>query len=152
MQFIDRLAAEWGLMDVRPNTGETRLAIAAFEDRFRLSLPAEVRAFYERFNGLLDMDSDLNRFWSIGELAAVPAALDSDFRGIAAHLPHADEYFAFADHSISVFIYAVRLAKDSSTSGPVVCIAGGDSFDKMADTFADFWDRYLATPGRILLP
>ena len=157
ISLIDRLVTAWHLADVRPKNAATGDAIATFEERFSRTLPRDLRTIYERFNGLHDTDADLNRFWPIDEIDTVPSVIDpyagtSDFSGIAQRLPLANEYFAFADHSIWVYVYAVRLTDDEPTSGPVVWIADGDTFDIVSDTFSGFWDRYLATSERILVP
>ncbi|MEZ6130372.1 MAG: SMI1/KNR4 family protein [Planctomycetaceae bacterium] len=157
MSIFDRLAAEWKLADVRPDDRETEQAFAMFENRFARELPSDMREFYQRFNGLLDMDADLNRVWPLDELDTVPAIVDTYagtpyYSGIAKRLPDAHEYFAFADHSIWVCVYAVRLTDNVSSSGPVVGISDGKTFHILSNTFLEFWDRYLATPERTLFP
>jgi hypothetical protein len=157
MSVVDRLAKYWNLESVTPDARETGDAIAAFENRFALTLPRDVRAFYERFNGLLDMDDDLNRFWLIDELDTVPAIVNSytgvpDYSGIANRLPDAERYFAFADHSIWVCVYALRLSDHRDSDTTVVWIADGNTFEILAETFSGFWELYLASPDRILVP
>ncbi|TWU48971.1 hypothetical protein Poly51_48750 [Rubripirellula tenax] len=157
MSFVDRLAKQWNLTDVSPDALVTADAIASFENRFALTLPNDVRAFYERFNGLLDMDNDLNRFWPIGELDTVPAIVEPysgtpDYGGISSRLPHAERYFAFADHSIWVHVYAIRLAEHPDSNTSIVWIADGNTFDILADTFAGFWEMYLTSLDRVLVP
>ncbi len=157
MTFVDRLVEHWKVANVRPDARVTRDAISKFENQFGISLPPDVRAFYERFNGLLDLDSDLNRFWPISELDSVAAMVEPysgipEFSGIVSRLSEANSYFAFADHSIWVMVYAVRLCRSDALSSTVICIADGRTFDKLSDTFAGFWELYLASPDRILVP
>ena len=157
MSFVDRLVAHWKMERVSPDVQATAKAIDEFQSRFNLTLPADVRAFYERFNGLLDMDADLNKFWPIEELDTVPNKVEPyasipDFSGISARLPDAANYFAFADHSIWVFVYAFRLTGDLAESGPVVWIADGNTHDTIAESFAGFWQAYLDNPDRIMVP
>lgn len=157
MSVIDRLAKLWNLDDVAPDSRETGDAIAAFENRFAVTLPPDVREFYERFNGLVDMDADLNRFWPIDELGTVPDIVEPyfgipDYSGIANRLPDAKHYFAFADHSIWVCVYAVHLSDNPDTDTTIVWIADGNTFDILAETFSEFWELYLTSPDRILFP
>ncbi|QDT10528.1 SMI1/KNR4 family protein [Planctomycetes bacterium K23_9] len=154
MSFVDRLAKHWNLADVTPDARGTGDAIAAFENRFALTLPPDVRAFYERFNGLLDMDDDLNRFWPIDELNTVPAIVEPyhDYSGIGNRLPDAERYFAIADHSIWVHVYALHLADHPDSDTSIVWIADGNTFDILTETFAGFWELYLTSPNRILVP
>lgn len=157
MSFVDRLAKHWNLTDVTPDARATGDAIATFENRFALKLPPDVRAFYERFNGLLAMDTDLNRFWPIDELDTVAAILAPhsgmpDYSGIGSRLPNAGRYFVFADHSIWVHVYALHLADQSASDTSVVWIADGSTFAVLADTFAEFWELYLSSHHRILVP
>jgi len=157
MSLVDRLAKHWNLTDVTPDARATGNAIAAFENQFALTLPPDVRAFYERFSGLLDMDDDLNRFWPIDELNTVPAIVEPysglpNYSGIANRLPEAERYFAFADHSIWVHIYALHLADPPDSDTSIVWIADGNTFDIISDTFVGFWELYLTSPERILVP
>jgi len=157
MSVFHRLATHWNLEVVTPDAQATGDAIAAFENRFALTLPPDVRAFYERFNGLLDMDGDLNRFWPIAELDTVPAIVEPysgipDYSGIVKRLPDPDRYFAFADHSIWVCVYAMHLSDHPDSDTTIVWIADGNTFDILADTFAGFWELYLTSPDRILAP
>jgi len=152
MSFIDRLARHWGLESVTPDPRSTRDAIAAFERRFGVNLHPDVRAFYERFNGLHEMDSDLNRFWPIDEIDTVPAIVETyggipNFSGIANRLPNASQYFAFADHSIWVYVYALRLTDDPNSGSSVAWIADANTFDILTDTFSGFWELYLSDPA-----
>lgn len=157
MCFVERLTKHWNLEGVFPDARVTTDAIATFENRFTLTLPPDVRAFYQRFNGLLEMDGDLNRFWPIDELDTVPAIVEPysgtlDFSGSANSLTNPDRYFAFADHSIWVCVYAMHLSGNSDSDTTIVWIADGTTFDILADTFAGFWELYLTAPDRIVAP
>lgn len=159
MSFIDRLVRHWNLADDTPDVDRAANAIDLFEAPFRVALPADVRSFYLRFNAHLvlemdEMDSDLNSFWPIEEVDRVPSKIEGfagipDYSGISASLPDANSYFAFADHSIWVMVYAMRLTSDRSSPARVIYIADGNTYATIADSFAAFWESYLENPSHI---
>jgi len=147
MYFVEELAHLWKLENHEPDRLSTSAAIETFESRCGVTLPREVRAFYERFNDVLDgtMDEDLNAFWPLSEIDAVSQYFSSS-------IPGADELFVFADRSIWVHVYAVRLSAKDPESTQVVWIADEDNVAVIADCFSEFWEAYLASPHRILFP
>ena len=131
--------------------------IVAFEQRHSVSLPDDVRRFYSRFNGTLEMDTAFNAFWPLDEVDTVPKKLSDyagipDYSKIADNLPNADDYFVFADHSIWVNVYAIRLKGEHSATAPVLWIADGSTFDIIAESFLEFWLRYLTDPDSVIAP
>ena len=142
---------------VRPGLPEER--ISAFEHRYGVRLPEDLRRFYSLMDGMGDGDSDEAwiSFWPLSEVGSVPEKL-SDFRGIPDYggievsLPDASSYFVFADHSIWVHVYAVRLSSDPAGPGPVVWIAGGDCWKQMSASFAEFLGKYEESPCSVLFP
>jgi hypothetical protein len=133
--------------------------ISAFEHRYGVLLPEELRQFYGLMDGMGDgeTDEELISFWPLSEVGSVPEKL-SDFRGIPdyggieASLPDASSYFVFADHSIWVHVYAVRLGPDPAGSGPVVWIGGKDCWEQITASFAEFLRRYEESPRCVLFP
>ena len=75
-----------------------------------------------------------------------------DYGGIVSALPEADSYFVFADHSIWVHVYAIRLSADPDSRTPVVWIADGRTWAPLAASFGEFLERYAADPWSVLAP
>src|SRR5437016_6187410 len=87
-----------------PGVGLRDAAIAAFERRYRVRLPAALRSFYQLMDGMSPgcWDDELNSFWPLSEVGPVPEKV-AGFRGtpdygdIEQALPEAASWFAFAD-------------------------------------------------------
>ncbi|MFO0808902.1 MAG: SMI1/KNR4 family protein [Gemmataceae bacterium] len=149
----------WQAAGIAPRPGAAAADIDAFERRHGVRLPAEVREFYAHVDGMPPgaWDEDLLSFWPLAEVGPVPALLSGcrgipDYGGIERSLPDAGSYFVFADHSIWVHVYAVRLSADPSAPCPVVWIAGGSTWAEMAMSFGEFLRRYADDPRQVLFP
>ncbi|MDA1055868.1 MAG: SMI1/KNR4 family protein [Planctomycetota bacterium] len=155
MDFIERLTLAWTEEGVERREGASRATVAEFENRHGITLPDDVRRFYMEFNGTIGTDEELNAFWSLDEIDSVPKKL-SDFRGvpdyggIEMNLADAENYFVFADHSIWVHVFAMQLRGQPPVNAPVLWIANGRTFDRIAESFAQFWELYLADPNRLI--
>src|SRR5207244_2498252 len=114
----------------------------------------------ERFYRLMDgmeygsMDGGFNCVWPLSEIGPVSHKL-SNFRGIPDYgeiestLPDAPSYFAFADHSIWLNVFAMRLSNDVNCLAPVIGICGANWFP-VADSFDKFIEMYADDPMSIL--
>lgn len=154
MDTMLRLKELWrsSHLDVCPPASQE--AIATFEATHQIVLPDDVRGFYEHFNGTEEMESSLNRYWPLEEIERLPKKLAEsgydEFSGIEEWLPHADDYFAFADHSIWVRVYAIRLVGASAGNRPVLWIDDRKTFGIIANSFEEYWRRYLNKPDAMI--
>lgn len=158
MHYIQHLAHHWQSLGVSPNPAASEPQLDEFARRYCVYLPDDFRAFYTFCDGIEGMDDGLNAFWPLVEIDTVPAKL-SDFGGvpnyttISRNLPNAKNYFVFADHSIWLCVYAIMLTDDPNAPTPVIWIGDGRSFDTIAESFTDFWLRYIALPDdKVLWP
>jgi hypothetical protein len=149
----------WQAAGIAPRPGATASDIDAFERRHGVCLPVEVREFYAHLDGVPPgaWDEALLRFWPLAEVGPVPVLLSGcrgipDYGGIERSLPEAASYSVFADPSIWVHVYAVRLSADPSAPRPVVWIAGGDTWEVLAPSFGEFLRRYAEGPQQVLFP
>jgi hypothetical protein len=150
---------QWRAAGIDPRPGAAAADLDAFERRHGVRLPSDVRAFYAEADGMPPgaWDKELLSFWPLAEVGPVPVLLAGcrgipDYGGIEASLPDAASYFVFADHSIWVHVYAVRLSPDPMAACPVVWIAGGDRWEVQAGSFGEFLRRYAEEPQRVLFP
>jgi len=156
MHYIERLSDHWKTLGVSPTPPAGQIQIDAFARLHGISVPDDFRRFYTFCDGIEDTDDGLNAYWPLKEIDTVTAKL-SDFTGapnysaISRNLPDADNYFVFADHSILVCVYAIMLTDDPHASTPVIWIGDGRSFDTIADSFTDFWTKYIALPDDKML-
>jgi hypothetical protein len=155
----EAIRQRWQAAGVRARPGVAGADIDAFELRHDVRLPAEIRGLYAQADGmdLGDWDEELLRFWPLAEVGPVPALLAGargipDYGGMESSLPGAASYFVFADHSIWVHVYAVRLSADLSAACPVVWIAGGEAWEVLAPSFREFLRLYVEDPQQVLFP
>ena len=148
MDVWSRLAEYWRDIGLNVPPGVDATAIRAFESKYRVTLPADLRGYFSTVNGSgEDMDEDLYRFWSLAELKPVHEELEDHHPGRYAY----PDCFVFADHCIWCWGYAVRITEDKEASGPVFRVTGWDAQgEQMATSFVAFMESYLSDPGSII--
>lgn len=152
-QAIER---RWQLAGIDARPGAAAADLDAFERCHGVRLPAAMREFYAHLGGMLvgAWDEALLTFWPLTEVGPVPALLSGyrgipDYGGIEAALPDAGSYFAFADHSIWLSVYAVRLSADPDSPCPVVWISG-DLWRAKSPSSGEFLRLYAEDPWRVV--
>ena len=107
-----------------------------------MRLPEDLAEYFRTVDGMDDGEYDEHqfRFWPIAELQ--PAAEYLPEQNEAAY----DGYYVFADYSIWVHFYAVRL---SSKCNEVVLVGEGAPI-QVAASFKDFLQRSLREPDSLL--
>ena len=148
MDVYRRLANYWRGCGLNVPPGVDLNAIRAFESKYGLTLPADLRAYFSMADGSgEEMDEDLYRFWSLAEFKPVHEEL-SDVNSDRFSYPGC---FVFADHCISCWDYAVKITQGFTDSGPVFRVTGGPvPGEPMAATFVEFVESYLAGPSNII--
>lgn len=131
--------------------GATANEIAAFEAKYGVVLPPDVREYFIAANGTgNDMDEGLYRFWPLAEVQPVHDIL------VSPRFIYPDRFaypncFAFADHSINCCDYALRLTDDPTQPAPVFRVTGSDPLgEQMASSFREFMGRYAESPDSII--
>ena len=150
MDLWRRLVDHWTLNGVAPPLpGVDPGAIVAFEQRFHVRLPADVRQYFLTTNGTGDfLDPALFSFWPLQRVKPLHEAWANVGRGRAAY----PGCFVFADHSVRGSIYAVRFGENGQRSGPVfrVTEASNPSGEQVAPSFVEFVEQYLEEPQFVL--
>ncbi len=141
----ERLRAYWLAQKLVVPGGVSEARLREFEARHGLRLPPDLRDSFSAVDGLGrgHFDDDFISFWTLDELENVGDYFGS--RAQSLNDPHA--YFRFADHSIVLPSFAIRLTPHEKGENVVIAIRadwGSFDFAVVADSFGDFADRYLA--------
>jgi SMI1 / KNR4 family (SUKH-1) len=113
--------------------GATEKQLEAFEQKYDVGLPADMRAFYSFMNGGGPNHETVFYFWPLDEIRRT--AVDNK-----------PDWFIFADHSVSVFEYALQLTVDGTGPNEVYC----PELERLvAVSFTDFLARCLEDPGSL---
>ena len=146
--LFDRLRREWAESGILAPEVATATEIAAFERRYGVTLPEDLRTYFALVNGTeigyLGMDDeDLIGFWHLDQ---VKTFAEDEIEG-----PDASSTFIFADHSIHVITYGVRLSADPTEPTPVVLV-GGSKPVVVSQSIAEFFERYLRRDTSVIFP
>jgi len=119
----EALLAHWGERGFPAAPGASEAEIAAFEGRYQIRLPPDLRAYFAMADGMADSeqyeDAPFAVFFPLGQV--VP--LDEIAPDNAARVLDAPgEYFAFADVNYTAKAYAVRLGGEAEGRHPVVVL------------------------------
>jgi SMI1 / KNR4 family (SUKH-1) len=143
----ERLKAHWLAQGVEPPPGVPEALLQQFETHYGVTLPGDMRDYFLHVNGIggeLTDDQDLFRFWPLQEVLSITD--DPDYQDI--QVAEGPSFFIFADHSIFLPAYAIRL--DSARTGDHPAIAfWWDHHDRrheistVARSFSEFAERYL---------
>jgi hypothetical protein len=147
----ERLRAHWSAQDIEPSAGVLEVHLQQFELYFGVAIPDDMRDYFLHVNGMgglftLDNnlffgDKDFFRFWPLQEVVRMSDAYED--------LPIEDpsSFFIFADHSICLPAYAIRLTASRTTGHEVIAIESnrrdGYSVSVVAYSFSEFVERYL---------
>lgn len=146
----DRLKAHWLAQGLAVRAGVSAEQIRSFEFAHGLVLPDDFRDYLAVVNGTgrsTEMDAALFCFWSLEELTSLNTKFPD---GPWFEAPIA--YFLFADHSLNLPAYAMRLGASPTAIAPIIAVysdAHEYSWYRVADSFTSFVERYL-TDGFVL--
>lgn len=149
MDLIQRLLARWAEHDIVIRSGVTDASITAFEARHNVKLPPDFRAYISTVDGMGEIgttDEDLFCFFSLSDLVSIAENVPDR----AAKFDDAHRYFIFADHSISLPSFAIRLTDDPATGCPVAAVftdGGALEVEDFFNSFTDFLRSYLDDPN-----
>ena len=151
VELLARLGRHWRAQGIEPLPGVSADAVLRFEAQAGVRLPADVRTYFETFNGFADsaMDRELISFWPLARVRSVVAELNHQ----EAVVPDGRALYCFADYSIWCNAYAVRLSDATQAVTDVVAVYSGVDLIPAAGTFADFLRAYIGpTPDSVLHP
>lgn len=147
--ILSAVREHWERQGILNDRGATSEEISAFEVRYRVTLPDDVRAYFEELNGTrggaLGMDdSDLLGFWHLDQVRTF--AEEGVNNG-----PEDQHAFVLADYSIWGYAFGIVLLPHSDAR-PFVVVTYGYPQIRVADSLADFFAAYLQRDFDKLLP
>ncbi|MDQ2831595.1 MAG: SMI1/KNR4 family protein [Chloroflexota bacterium] len=139
----------WTSLGYVVKTGASEQSLRAFEARYQVLLPSDVReyfALYGGFEGQANWDDYFIGFWP---LESVVRLSDEDGEYMLPNsLGPSNTYFIIGDYLINSHFYAIQLTQDPSGSNAVVAY---ESY-KFGDSFTAFVAIYLQNPELIASP
>lgn len=130
---------------MRPGAAASQ--IAAFEEKYRVRLPADLRDYFETVNGF-DLtktgwcDDNCFSFFPVEEVVPLSDWWWKD--------PDGDHYFILVDFMISSHVYAIRLGENPDSESPVFVAYSKDRPTRIAGSFSEFVEGYLKGESTIL--
>ena len=118
-----------------------------FQLRNQLVIPDDLLAYFSLNNSEIDnYNQDMFVFYKFDEFKSVQEEVGNfggvpDFTNIINTLPHHQDCFVFADYSITVSVYAIRLYKTRSSTNEIYAIIG-DKYKIVANSFSEFIKFY----------
>jgi len=134
----NRVKKGWEEDGLQVPGGATREKITAFEQRYAITMPDDLREYFLTTDGNGEVwGSDYFQFWPLEEVKLVSEELND---------VHKDRHdypgcFVFADYFDWSWAYAVQLAVDRRASGPVYII-DGHARRIVAGSFVEFMTGY----------
>jgi hypothetical protein len=119
-----------------PPPGVTEDRLTEFETCFGVALPADMREYFLHVDGMgehFKWDDDLFNFRSLNDLELVNTP--------ASNVADVASYFVFADHSIWLPAYAIRLTGAAAGPHPVIAIETDGMISSapiVAQSFSEF--------------
>jgi hypothetical protein len=143
INLTQQIISQWQLENVPLNPGATEAELAAFEEHHDLALPAEFRYFYSVVNGMPDLESDKYLFslWPLARMTEEYGGVVVDYASSPSRIE-----IAFGD----VLIDSYRYILTQNIDGHFV-VKIQDDWETLGDSFANFWERYLAEPSKLHL-
>lgn len=138
----------WLDQGIKLRRGATEEEFAAFELKYNIRLPADLREYLATVDGFDGSehwmtDNNVITFLGLDEIKPLSEYWSPD-------VADDNNYFVFADYSIAAHVYAIRLSSDSCGSNDVVVMY--DRPQKVARSFSEFVIGYLENRDSVLFP
>ncbi len=120
-----------------------------FRSTKNLTIPADLAEYFKILNGADDeYDEKFFKFYSFEQFESVDTKFRNwggaaEYRNIVNTLEKPETCFVFADYTLHLFSYAIRLYEDASKINEIYIICG-DKHKIIAHSFHEFITIYLA--------
>jgi hypothetical protein len=139
----ERLRERWVATGLPVRPGVRPGEIDAFESKYGVFLPPDLRDYFATVDGM-ESDDYWLEFLRLGAVRSVPDEMADypAFSDIVNTLPDAGQHFVIANFMLSSHFYAIRLSRENSQRTPVLWILG-EHHAQIANSFTEFGERYL---------
>jgi len=139
---MQKLKNHWASHRVKFNEGVPENFLAVFESQFSVVLPSDMREFFLAINGMPEdtTDEEMIRFWTLQEVKPLPT--EAPEYATPDYIDNPESLFLFADYSIWVHAYAIRLGAAELKRNDIFLI-GGDYPVLLFHSFSELIDSYL---------
>lgn len=140
---VQRLKNHWLYHDVKLNPRASEASLLAFENKFGVSLPSDLRDYFLTTNGMPQeiTDNEMIRFWMLEEVTDLPTGAPG--YACADCINNPESLFLFADYSLWAHAYAIRLSASPLKRNDIFII-GGDYPILLFRSFGELIESYLA--------
>lgn len=152
IKLIEKLKDCWRQNGCTIRAGSSQAEITAFEQRYSVRLPSDLRTYFATVDGMAEGESDANMFsfFPLKQVKSIPEELADfggipDYSGIMRSLPDPQHWFMIADYLIASAVFAVCLHAAADET-PIVWIGSGNEHQVIAGSFSKFVEIYLARP------
>ena len=146
--MLEDLKSFWGHQGIKLRPGAGEEEIRSFETRYAVRLPEDFRQYLASINGF-----DQSEHWMTDDNVITFLGLD-EIRPLSEYwspdVADAVDFFVFADCSLSVHFYAIRLRNAATDQNKVVVVY--EELIEVAGSFSEFIERYLQRMESVLFP
>lgn len=142
------LKNHWLSQGIEVNPGVSKEELTAFESKYQVSLPADLRDYFLTVDGMAQgvTDDALIRFWSLNEVKPVPE--EAPDYSDPSYIEDAESLFLFADYCIWSHAYAIRLS--STEASNAIIVIGDETPTRMFGSFSELVSNYLTDADLLL--
>ncbi len=137
----------WLQQGIKLKLGASEIELFAFENKYNVRLPEDLKDYFSTVNGFddSDVDGEYITFLSLEEIE--PLSINWS------QADEAKSYFIFADYSISCHVYAIKLTEDTKFDNPIfIDFNDNKSPTQIADSFSEFAQSYIKNDYKVLFP
>jgi hypothetical protein len=151
LPLLQQLVERWRKEGIPILRGVNAATITDFESKYNVKLPCDMKEFFSTIDGMGDEydEKGFFRFWLLEEVKPI----EEHTPELVIAFPELAEYFFFFDHSIDLFMYAIRFGDSESSPTPIAQVypqPNGLAFNQMFGSFAEFISIYVNDPDGLL--
>jgi hypothetical protein len=148
MAQLDLIKIKWQHEHGVLTPGATEEEISWFQKENNVLLPNDLISYFRLLNGTQEPLNSLFEFFSLSKIRNVYDEYHDwegipPYRELLGKLEDCRTVFVFANYSIHLFSYAIKLYPVNSGKNEVFALCGGD-FRIISSSFAEFMNLYLA--------
>ena len=150
MTIGETLKHHWLRGGLKIEDGVSESELTAFENKYKVHLPEDLRDYFSFVNGMSDgeMDDALFRFWMLNEVEPLSKA-NPEYAG-PDYIDAADSVFLFADFLLWSHAFAIRLSPEKEKQSNTVYVIGVSPAKPIAGSFSEFVEIYLTDNERLV--